>query len=130
MVRLTTDSEDFNTGAKRTNTPVLLHYLLTSQSLPSVAPRRITPFILSNGLGDSSTVGTIAGWIESAYSAGVLLGLAPASYLSDGIGRKPTAITGVLLASVGTIAFGFARTLPQMIALRFSIGVFVAFIPA
>ena len=103
-------------------------------SYPSDCPerfhRRITPFLLSNGLADRDTVGTTAGWIESAYSLGVLTGLAPASYLSDSIGRKPTAITGVLLASVGTAAFGFAKTVPMLVMLRFSIGVFVAFIPA
>ena len=58
------------------------------------------------------------------------MGLAPASYLSDSIGRKSTATIGVLLASIGTMAFGFASTLPQMVALRFSIGLFIAFIPA
>lgn len=88
------------------------------------------PFLLSNKLADPLTVGTIAGWIESAYSIGVLIGLAPASYLSDTIGRKPTAISGILLASIGTVAFGFANTIPMLITIRFFIGIFVAFLPA
>lgn len=88
------------------------------------------PFLLSNELADPLTVGTTAGWIESAYSIGILTGLAPASYLSDSIGRKPTAISGVLLASIGTVAFGFANTVPLLIIIRFFIGTFVAFIPA
>ena len=91
---------------------------------------RITRFIILNKLADQTSVGRVAGWIEAAYSLGILLGLAPAAYLSDTLGRKPTAITGIVFASVGTILFGFARTILQLVALRLFNGFFIAFLPA
>lgn len=91
---------------------------------------RITRFIVENKLADYEHVGHIAGWIESSYSFGVLLGLAPASYISDRIGRKPTAVIGILLASLGTIVFGFAKTVPQLLLIRTFNGAFTAFLPA
>lgn len=91
---------------------------------------RITRFIQLNKLADDNSIGRVAGWIEAAYSFGVLTGLAPASYLSDSWGRKPTAISGILFASLGTMAFGFATTVPQLVVIRFFNGLFVAFLPA
>lgn len=91
---------------------------------------RITPFLLSNGRAEPSNVATTAGWIESAYSLGLLTGLAPASYLADNIGRKFTVMMGVLLASIGVVSFGFAEKVSTLIIIRFYTGIFAAFIPA
>jgi MFS family permease len=91
---------------------------------------RITRFLLYIEVADHANVGRVAGWVESAYSLGVLTGLAPASYLSDTIGRKKTAISGVLGASIATILFGFCKTVPQLVTLRYINGLFVAFLPA
>jgi hypothetical protein len=85
---------------------------VTSKSIYSRISRacRITRFLLHIGVADHANVGRVAGWVESAYSLGVLTGLAPASYLSDTIGRKKTAISRVLGASIPTILFGFGKT--------------------
>lgn len=69
------------------------------------------------------------GWIQLAYSVVVLAGLAPAAMLEP-VGRKPLTISGILLASFGILAFGFAGTIFQLILLRFITGLSVAFLPA
>jgi MFS family permease len=91
---------------------------------------RITRFLLHIEVTEPANVGRVAGWIESAHSLGTLTGLAPASYLADSIGRKPTAISGVVGASIATVLFGFGKTVPQLVLLRYMNGFFVAMIPA
>lgn len=75
-------------------------------------------------------MGFYAGWIESAYSAAVLIGLYPASLISDAFGRKRTILAGITAGSIATVLFGFARSFYALVAIRFAIGLAISLTPA
>ncbi len=64
-----------------------------------------------------------AGVLSGAFGAGVLLGSAPASYLAGRIGVRPTAVGGLLLVSLASLAFGLAGEAWQLVTLRLAGGV-------
>lgn len=83
--------------------------------------------ILDNNIAQSpKDVGFYAGWIESAYSCAVLVGLYPASVLSDTWGRNSTIILGITGGAIATILFGFARSFLALLVLRFAIGLSIS----
>ena len=65
---------------------------------------------------------SIVGILSGAYGAGVLVGSAPGGYLASRVGVKVTAILGLLLMSLMSIAFGFADSVGVLVATRFLAG--------
>ena len=81
----------------------------------------LTPLVpyFAEKLGLSkSAVGVLSG----AFGAGVLLGAAPGGYLAARLGVKPVALAGLGTMSFGSLLFGFAGEVWELVALRFAAG--------
>ncbi len=62
------------------------------------------------------------GILTGAFGAGVLVGSLPGGYLTFRIGVKPTALAGLVIFSLTSLAFGFAEGPAGLIAARFGEG--------
>lgn len=80
----------------------------------SVLPSLISVYHLSTGMKSLISIST---------SAGVVIGIAPAGWLADQVGRKRVMIGGTIAYSVLTFATGFAPGISVVIALRALAGV-------
>jgi len=62
------------------------------------------------------------GVLTGAFGAGVLVGSVPSGYLTFRIGVKPTALAGLVIFSLTSLAFGFAGSQAALVAARFGEG--------
>lgn len=62
------------------------------------------------------------GILNGAFGAGVLVGSVPGGYLASRVGVKATALYGLALLAVTSLAFGFAGTAWLLVLLRFGEG--------
>ncbi|MDQ4107023.1 MAG: MFS transporter [Actinomycetota bacterium] len=65
---------------------------------------------------------TMVGVLNGSFGVGVLVGSAPAGYLAARIGVKPTALYGLALLAITSLAFGFAGKAWLLVLLRFGEG--------
>ncbi len=65
-----------------------------------------------------SAVGILSG----AFGAGVLVGAVPGGYMASRLGIKVTALAGLVLMSVATLAFGLAESAWVLVLVRFAGG--------
>ena len=80
--------------------------------------------IQSNGQLASADVGFYAGLIESLFSLTQMIVMIGWGRLADRFGRKPVLVVSLAGMSLFTAAFGFAKTIGQMVILRCLAGVF------
>jgi MFS family permease len=59
------------------------------------------------------------GVLSGAYGAGVLVGSAPGAYLASRSGVKVTAVVGLILLALTSLAFGLAEVAPLLVLARF-----------
>jgi MFS family permease len=59
------------------------------------------------------------GVLSGAYGAGVLVGSAPGAYLASRSGVKVTAVVGLILLALTSLAFGLAEAAPLLVLARF-----------
>ncbi len=79
----------------------------------------LTPYLRDEFGLSKSAIGILSG----AFGAGVLVGSFPGGYMASRIGIKVTALAGLLLMSVATLAFGLADSAWALVFLRFLGGV-------
>lgn len=79
----------------------------------------LTPYLRDEFELSKSAIGVLSG----AFGAGVLLGSVPGGYMASRLGVKLTAVTGLALMSVATLAFGLADSAWFLVFLRFLGGV-------
>ncbi len=79
----------------------------------------LTPYLRDEFELSKSAIGVLSG----AFGAGVLLGSIPGGYMASRLGVKLTAVTGLVLMSVATLAFGLADSAWFLVFLRFLGGV-------
>jgi len=70
----------------------------------------------------------LLGAINALYVVGKLLGLFPATFLSDKYGRRVPMYFGFAILLVGTVVQGAAQNVGMMIAARFILGFGTAFL--
>ena len=64
-----------------------------------------------------------AGGLTASYAAGTLLGSLPSGWLAGRVGGKTTVLTGLGLLAVSSVAFGFAKDIVLLDAIRFVQGI-------
>jgi MFS family permease len=74
----------------------------------------LVPYFSDEFRLSKSTVGILSG----AFGAGVLVGAAPGGFLASRIGVKVTALAGLALMSVSSLAFGLVDTAPLLVLVR------------
>jgi MFS transporter, DHA1 family, solute carrier family 18 (vesicular amine transporter), member 1/2 len=74
---------------------------------------------LSRRLGASPTM---IGFLFASFGVTLLTVSMPSGALSERIGRKPPLVGGMILLSLASLLFGFARTLPWLFAARLAQG--------
>ena len=79
----------------------------------------LTPYLQDEFGLSKSAIGVLSG----AFGAGVLLGSVPGGYMASRLGVKLTAVTGLILMAVATLAFGLADSAWVLVFLRFLGGV-------
>ncbi|KAJ3578789.1 hypothetical protein NPX13_g1771 [Xylaria arbuscula] len=85
----------------------------------------INQMVLSNSPGlAESRMGFYSGLIESLFSLTQMAVMILWGLLADRVGRKPVLVSSLFGVVLATAAFGFAKSIPQMVLFRCFAGVF------
>ncbi|EKX53102.1 hypothetical protein GUITHDRAFT_133473 [Guillardia theta CCMP2712] len=95
---------------------------LTSESSSVQFLFPFIPFMVHSFGVDEEDVGFYAGWIASSFMLGQFLSSLFWGWASDRIGIRPVLLSGLAATVIGTVAFGFSKSLKQAILVRLACG--------